>query len=249
MASRKKKIILGSILALLVLLLAAAVYFFQFSDLGYRMSVPCRQSFEKIAENIYVNRGYAGDREALLQLSENARARVGAFFGDVQGTDATIVIFCDDEKLQAKLGSGKDTTTVTFPVKRNYISISEEYCDLDILAHELTHAELHTRLNEKPLRALPTWFNEGIAVQNDYREQYGAQAWEEQTDHGKNVVALTDMDTPDEFYAGSAEDRRFRYLNARHEVGEWMETHGQAGLLALIDRLNGGEDFDTVYRS
>jgi hypothetical protein len=31
----------------------------------------------------------------------------------------------------------------------------------------------------------------------------------------KNVIAPEDMDTPAEFYAGEAEDRRFRYLNAK----------------------------------
>ena len=51
------------------------------------------------------------------------------------------------------------------------------------------------------------------------------------------------MDTPVEFYAGEAEDRRFRYLNAKHELAVWMTAHGQQGLLELLDRLNGGADF------
>ena len=56
-----------------------------------------------------------------------------------------------------------------------------------------------------------------------------------------------DMDTPAEFYAGEAEDRRFRYLNAKHELDVWMTAHGQHGLLELLDRLNGGADFITAY--
>ncbi len=55
------------------------------------------------------------------------------------------------------------------------------------------------------------------------------------------------MDTPAEFYAGEAKDRRFRYLNAKHELNEWLATHGQQGLLELIDQLNKGEDFYTAY--
>ena len=61
------------------------------------------------------------------------------------------------------------------------------------------------------------------------------------------MVALEDMDTPAEFYAGEAEDRRFRYLNAKHELDVWMTVHGQHGLLELLDRLNGGADFTTAY--
>lgn len=73
--------------------------------------------------------------------------------------------------------------------------------------------------------------------------------WSEQTDNGKNTVALEDMDEPSEFYAGTADDRRFRYMNAKHEVSEWMETHKRQGLLELLDKLNDGEDFNTAYGS
>lgn len=51
------------------------------------------------------------------------------------------------------------------------------------------------------------------------------------------------------FYAGTADDRRFRYLNAKHEVSEWMETHKRQGLRELLDKLNDGEDFNTAYGS
>ena len=63
------------------------------------------------------------------------------------------------------------------------------------------------------------------------------------------MVALEDMDTPAEFYAGDVEDRRFRYLNAKHELYVWMTAHGQHGLLELLDKLNGGADFNIVYGS
>ena len=94
---------------------------------------------------------------------------------------------------------------------------------------------------------MPAWFDEGLALQNDYREIYSEEQWISQTDNGKNVVALEDMDTPAEFYAGEVKDRRFRYLNAKHELNAWLAVHGQQGLLELIDKLNGGEDFDVAY--
>ena len=105
------------------------------------------------------------------------------------------------------------------------------------------------RLSGKAFRRVPTWFNEGIALQNDYRELYGPEAWAEQTDNGKSIVAHEDMDTAAEFYSGTKEDRRFRYLNAKHDVAEWLEKHGLQGFTALIERLNGGEDFSAAYGS
>ncbi|SEH74457.1 hypothetical protein SAMN02910265_02439 [Ruminococcus flavefaciens] len=209
------------------------------------MSVPYRSSFEKVADNIYVNKNYSGNIKEAIQLTEEALERDRAFFGELQCTDTTIIIFCDDDKLLSKLDGDHDTKTSY--TKKNYISVSDEYLNIDIIAHELTHAELHTRLNVKALKSIPTWFDEGLATQNDYREQYGLKAWIEQTDNGKNTVPLEDMDTGSEFYADPLEDRRFRYLNAKHEVSVWMDTHQQKGLLELLDKLNKGEDFDSVY--
>ena len=243
--SKKKKIILCCCISLILLLLLAAVYIFQFTGLGYRMSVPYRSSFEKVADNIYVNKNYSGNIKEAIQLTEEALERDRAFFGELQCTDTTIIIFCDDDKLLSKLDGDHDTKTSY--TKKNYISVSDEYLNIDIIAHEFTHAELHTRLNMKALKSIPTWCDEGLATQNDYREQYGLKAWIEQTDNGKNTVPLEDMDTGSEFYADPLEDRRFRYLNAKHEVSVWMDTHQQKGLLELLDKLNKGKDFDSVY--
>ena len=168
------------------------------------------------------------------------------YFLDVGQADATIII-CDDENLIRKIGEDHATVTISFLSEKHYICISDEYLELDILAHEITHAELRARLKSEAQAKIPTWFDEGLALQNDYRETYSEEQWISQTDNGKNTVAPENMDTPAEFYAGEAKDRRFRYLNAKHELNEWLATHGQQGLLELIDQLNKGEDFYTAY--
>ena len=250
MKAKKGKMILSVIFSLILLIVAAAVWFLEFNPTGYRMSVSHRASFEKISDNVYVNRNYAGSRDEIIYLIDEAKLRAADFYGSLTCPDHTVIIICDDEKLLAKLGGDHDTHHITlFPVKRSYVSVSTEYLTVDVLAHELTHAELYERLSGKAFRRVPTWFNEGIALQNDYREQYGPEAWAEQTDNGKNIVAHEDMDTAAEFYSGTKEDRRFRYLNAKHDVAEWLEKHGLQGFMALLDRLNGGEDFSAAYGS
>ena len=251
MKAKKKEAILSVIISLILLIVAAVVWFFEFNPTGYRMSVSHRASFEKISDNVYVNRNYAGSRDEITHLIDEAKSRVKDFYGSLTCPDRTAIIICDDEKLLAKLGGDHDThhLSTLFPVKRSYVSVSTEYLTIDILAHELSHAELYERLSGKAFRRVPTWFNEGIALQNDYCEQYGPEAWAEQTDNGKNIVAHEDMDTAAEFYSGTKEDRRFRYLNAKHDIAEWLEKHGLQGFMALIDSLNGGEDFSAAYGS
>ena len=245
MRAKKKRGLL--FITILLILAAVVVAVFQFTQFGYLTTVPYRSEFTKIASHVYINRNYAGDQQELLEMIEQAKDRVRTFFGDMFFQDKTFFIICDDEKLTRKLGEDHGTVIFYFPSETHYICISDEYLELDILAHEITHAELHTRLSAEAQKAIPTWFDEGIALQNDYREKYSEAQWTQQTDNGKNAVALEDMDTPAEFYAGEAEDRRFRYLNAKHELDVWMTSHGQQGLLELLDRLNGGADFTTAY--
>ena len=245
MRAKKKKVLL--IIAILLILAAVVATIFQFTQFGYLTTVPYRPAFTEIASHVYINRDYAGDRQELLEMIEQAKDRVRTFFGDLHFQDETTFIICDDGKLTRKLGEDHGTVIVSFPVEAYYVCISDEYLELDILAHEITHAELRARLTAKAQGKIPTWFDEGLALQNDYRERYSETQWIAQTDNGNNTVALEDMDTPAEFYAGEAEDRRFRYLNAKHELGIWMAAHGQQGLLELIKKLNDGSDFNTAY--
>ena len=239
----KKKICL--IISILLILVVAGVI--QFTQFGYLMTVPYRSAFTEIADHVYINQNYLGNRQELLGMIEQSEERVKAFFGDLYYMDETTFIICDDNGLIRKLGEDHGTVCVDFPSEKRYICISDEYLELDILAHEITHAELRARLSVKAQKQIPTWFDEGIALQNDYRERYSEEQWIAQTDNGKNTVALEEMDTPSEFYAGEAEDRRFRYLNAKHELSEWMAVHGQQGLLKLLEQINDGVDFNTAY--
>ena len=240
----KKKV--SSVLTTAFILLAGAVCFFQFNTAGYLLTVPFRSTFQKIDDNLYINKGYSGSAEEISDIIGQAVERDTAFFGEMRCLDDTMIIICDNEKLTQKIGD-KTTHTLAFPKKKDVICISQDYLNVDIIAHELTHAELHTHLSVSARRRLPTWFDEGTATQNDYREQYSPENWVRRTDNGKNSVLLEDMDTPEEFYSDPVEERQFRYICAKHEISQWLETHTVQDLLGLADRFNDGEDFYTLY--
>jgi len=243
--SKHKKTVL--FITIPIVLVAVVVLLLQFTRYGYLMTLPYRSAFTEIDEHVYINKDYAGDRQELMEMIGQAKNRVNNFFGGLSFQDNTIFIIYDDENLRQKIGEDHAAIIFSFPSEIRYICVSDEYLELDILAHEITHAELHARLSTEAQKTFPTWFDEGLAMQNDYRERYSEAQWTQQTNNGENAVALEDMDTPSEFYAGEAEDRRFRYLNAKHELDVWMTAHGQHGLLELLDRLNGGADFTTAY--
>ena len=169
-----------------------------------------------------------------------------------------MIIICDDKNTIAKLGGDHDTTTTAVFKVYSYISLSSEYLNIDVIAHELTHAETHFRVFKGRIWSrglIPVWFDEGVALQNDYRERYNEAVWNDVTDNGNNVVALGDIDTPAEFYVGETEkfyegeteERRYSYIISRHEVNRWIENNGVDSLLSLLDKVNQGWDFSSLY--
>jgi len=224
----------------------ALFVFVQFTSVGYRMTIPFR-NFTEIQRKVYIDNTYSGNKEEVISVLHTAQDRVSRFWGDVESSPT--VIISDNKKTLTKLGGEKDTLTVVFFRAYSYISISSQYLDVDILAHELTHAELHARLykGKLPQTLIPTWFDEGVATQNDYRKQYSEETWEEKTNHGSRVIALDDMDTASEFYAEDVENRRFRYMISRHEVKSWIEANGVDKLIELIEGVNAGENFYKLY--
>lgn len=243
----RKKILTGILAAIAVLLLASAVYFFWFSATGYRMSVPIH-GFTEVAEKVYVEENWPGDVEALIAMTAEARARVGGYFGDIR-SDPTLIL-CDDARKLRRLGGDHDTHTVMAGGAHSYISLSSEWLNVDVLAHEITHAETHARVHRGGVAfslPIPVWFDEGLAVQNDTREQYSLAAWEEFTAQGSDIPGMGTYDTAAKFYGGQPEDRRRNYCLAAHEVSFWVEQNGKDALMTLLDQVGAGEAFAPLY--
>lgn len=245
---RKVKMRYVILIAVMAVLLIALFIFFQFTPLGYRMTVPYR-NFTEVQANVYIDNSYSGNRDDVITIINEAKDRVSDFWGNTESLPR--IIISDNKKTIAKMGGDHDTATAVLFQAFSYISISKEYLNVDIVAHELTHGELHARLynGKMPQTLIPIWFDEGVATQNDFRQQYSEETWIESTDNGSNVIELDEMDTASEFYAGDTENRRFRYLISRHEVKSWIEKNGMENLIELIDRINAGEDFYELYYS
>ncbi|WP_353097253.1 hypothetical protein [Tissierella praeacuta] len=234
-------------LLIAIIIIGLGMYFFQFTALGYRMTVPLRD-FQELDDNIYLYNNYSVDEKTILKVTSEAKKWVKDFHGELKSSP--VIILSDDEKVIDRLNGDHDTMTTVFGKAYSYISVSSKYFNVDILAHEITHAETHARLYNGKLwysSIVPVWFDEGLALQNDYREQYSEETYIEKTDNGINVIPLNEMDTPEEFYEGNTEDRRFRYMLSRHELHNWLEKNSIDYLNEILEKSNQDEDFNTMY--
>jgi hypothetical protein len=113
-----------------------------------------------------------------------------------------------------------------------------------IVAHELSHIEFHQRLG--PARdKVPQWFDEGLAVlvSDDPRHLLPHTA----ADRCRLAADQTLPQTLSQWQSAARANEHL-YSKAACRVSQWVDARGgPPAILDLIDRLNEGEAFATVY--
>ena len=181
--------------------------------------------------------------QELETLLEEAIARVDKFWGGRVSNPK--IIFCDDAEDYSKFGSPFPTPAVAILHFKPYVVVSAEGIDVDILAHELSHAELAARIGIlNNTFNMPIWFHEGVAMQVDYRDYYSLDTLASKTNRFQNLPDVKSMRTYDRFGAGTREQVMLNYMTAKYEIHKW---HTPVKLNALIEGLNEGEDFEVLF--
>jgi hypothetical protein len=163
-----------------------------------------------------------------------ATERVAEFYGPLRGKPTIIVT---DE---ATAGRFTDVSTgiTHYQPTGAMIVLGPKGRSVDVLAHELAHAELFVRVGYRALAwCVPTWFDEGLAVQFDERPWYSPEAFEQRRRSGWRMPALEELASKDTFFDGSRDEVRFRYAGARIILHQWVDAMGKRNARQRIDSI------------
>ncbi|HEY3381507.1 MAG TPA: hypothetical protein VGK32_07050 [Vicinamibacterales bacterium] len=181
-------------------------------------------------------------RVTLERETVRARQRVKALFGDVRSRPLIVAV---SSPRYARLFGGSLTGTglTHLSVVGSWILLSPRGFNADVIAHEWTHAEMRARVRTVRYEAIiPLWFNEGVAMQNDWRPEYSRRAFDRRL-QSDAPIRLSDIATPE----GFREHRALAYMTAKFEIERWISITHQKGLVALLDGLSSREEFETRY--
>jgi hypothetical protein len=182
-------------------------------------------------------------RDSLQTLVEKGRLRLVDFWGEQQSNP--LFIYCSDKASFEKYGNSFPVPALTHIKLGARIVISEEGLDEDIIAHEMTHAELYQRIGFFNWSfKIPRWFDEGLAMQNDYRNYYSEDTLKALSDNYKNLPDLKTLETGAQFNSGSREKIMFNYMTAAHELRKW---YTKEKLEKFIKAINDGKSFEEAY--
>jgi hypothetical protein len=90
---------------------------------------------------------------------------------------------------------------------------------------------------------VPVWFNEGVAMQLDFRPRYSLA---EKPGHAPDTSAVRELKLAHQFNHGNGEQVAQHYAFAKAEIARWLSHVGHDGLYRSLERIRAGERFDDV---
>jgi hypothetical protein len=178
----------------------------------------------------------AVDQQRFAQLMRDARLRIESTFGAVESKP--IIVFFDHPSVFGPFGLNAYGST-QFIGSRACVMVGPKGQNEDVVAHELMHAEIHHRVGYlKRFMQLPTWFDEGVAMQVDYRPQYSLSAEDSQS-----TAYARDLTPSSTFSSGDDQALTRNYASAKLEVASWLPKVGPALLYSRLQRMRDGQSF------
>lgn len=226
---------------------------------GGKLLAPESFGLTPVAPGIYVEKGTdEAVQTRLREATGKAEQAIRATYGSVMSHP--IVHACISEECYEAFG-GRGSVAKVYADR---ILLSPRGLNWHFLAHEWSHAEMRSRLTFKEWWDMPQWFDEGVAVAVSEASEHSESHWQ--------FLVASDIPrpTPEELRSFKSlrqwlnavhrygEDRNIErkakgeaeirpvYSAAGHEVRPWLAKAGSTGLLAFIQRLNAGEEFDSI---
>lgn len=181
--------------------------------------------------------------DSLKSLMSQASIRINNFWG--QQTCNPKLIYCDTENDFKKYSTNPFAPAATYLKLGSVIVIGPGAIDLDILAHEFSHAEFYERIGFLKFNyKIPSWFKHGLAMQNDYRNYYSEDTLKVKSDNFKNLPDIKNLTSDKQFYAGSLSQIMLNYMTAKHAVKNW---YTKEKLDKFLKEINSGKTFEEAF--
>ena len=177
-------------------------------------------------------------------IVQQAKQKVAHFFGSL--VSSPTILFCSTEESFQNIchqpeGAGCSLGTPF----GSWIILHKDNANADVVAHELAHIELMQQVGWwRAKTKIPTWLDEGIALQVDNRFVRSEDSVQRYIDFkqerlfttygGRSSKSLDDLSTSKQFFGISAYDTRQAYYQSGMEVAKIISIGGRESLQRLI---------------
>jgi hypothetical protein len=192
-------------------------------------------NYVKIAPNIFASPDIDNIQQTLDTIAEGKK-RVNITFGEMTAYPKIVVVNSKDEATNFGANS---TATSHYTPMGTCIILGPKGQNVDVAAHELTHAEIAKRVGWLVnFMEIPIWFNEGVALIVDKREPFlieNIQLSQEE------VEAVKQLTSASKFF-GSPNTHK-NYLASRLAVNKLEPSQ----LYDKLELIRNGESFSNIF--
>jgi hypothetical protein len=199
--------------------------------------------FEQLSRRVFVDDAMPQPlRAQLTRAMREGAIKVAAFYGELGA--APEVLACTTDSCWRRLG-GSGAQGISYASVG--IRLAARGIDPVIIAHELSHIELHKRLGliKFMLGSIPAWFDEGLAVIVSDDPRYLLASTENDR---CRVEPNGDFPTSKMEWTRAAGTDHNLYARASCRVLRWMRANGgKAAALLLLQEVADGVPFSEIY--
>ena len=200
--------------------------------------------FNNVSKNLYIDPALEeSEYKVILDLLNESKERIRNKYGSFIAFP--VIVITGTEKNSRKYGLG------TFPGKafaapwEQYVVVNSQAHDVNLLAHELMHAQIREVLGYWAYQTkIPTWFDEGVAMQVDYRERYKVDY---KSFSPQEIDRVKMLNSPSIFWTDSKEQDIKNYRAAKAAVQEILSFYSPKELYSMLLRIREGEKFISVF--
>lgn len=182
----------------------------------------------------------ASDEKQLAALLAVARTRIGNTFGAPRAQPVVLFFQDPDAFWPLQLNTYGSTS---FLGTRTCVMVGPHGHNVDVVAHELMHAELAHRVGYwRRWTEVPTWFDEGVAMQVDHRPRYDLTPAE-----AASAASVRNLETGHQFFVADDRTLTWHYAAAKAEVAHWIATAGTSDLYERLEQVRSGVAFKDAF--
>ena len=156
-----------------------------------------------------------------------------------------VVVYCHNSTQYNKYGH-KGVPALTR--LGTYIVVPSTGLEKEIFSHEFCHTELFNLLGRNwwvYYQRLPSWFDEGLALQFNNHGIYSPNSLA--SIKRMSIEELRKIDRPKNFYVKDYKQFLYHYCASKLELRTWLDKHNKEELLHVVKAIKDGKDFYKTY--
>ncbi|MGB5457825.1 MAG: hypothetical protein WBO16_13220 [Gammaproteobacteria bacterium] len=177
-------------------------------------------------------------------MIDSARLRITEHYG--KPIAKPVIIITGSEREAEYYGLHGTPGALFFTPWNSYLILNHRKGGLDVASHELVHAEVVERLGYFiRQREIPTWFDEGVSLQVDFRPHYSIDL--DFFDRSEIRRAYT-LDSPGKFWTKNKQQNIRNYLAARAAVAMFFRSSTTKALYPMLSKIREGKRFEDLFK-